>query len=748
MMPRQLTPAGTTAFRATIKWLLEYRRLLIVLFHFGLIALSSYSAIWLRFDGQIPEHNWQPWLRALPWLLLLRALTFAWFRMYQGLWRYTGIWDLRNIVSAVVLSSLAHYLLVYWAFGWTSYPRAVFIIDSGVLVLLMGGVRMIHRIVTELQHTSGARRVLVYGAGDAGEMIVRDMRSQTGHSYRAVGFIDDDLRKVGERIHGVPVLGTRADLPRIMGEHRPDEVLLAIPRADPAVFRSVVRALDGYNIPIKTLPSLREILDNKAEINQIRNLSVQDLLSRETVDLDQAPTRALLRGRRVMVTGAGGSIGSELCRQIASFGATVLVLLDHAENGLFHISNELSDRGHGRGIHTVIGDVTDRARVEQVLRNYHPEIVFHAAAHKHVPMMEENSCEAVKNNVTGTRVMAEAAELCGVDRFILISTDKAVNPTSVMGATKRVAELLLQTQGQGSGTVFVTVRFGNVLGSSGSVVPRFLQQIKAGGPVTVTHPDMRRFFMLIPEAVQLVLHAAAGGENGRLYVLDMGEQVKLVDMARDLIRLAGFVPEAEIPITFVGLRPGEKLYEELFGEDEVAASSSMGKVMSVQSMTLPNREALATSVACLEELARQGDVTGVLAQLADIVPAFGHNRSPDEEVMPAPATDPAPVDVASPGRPAEAISEHGQECPACGSTDIHRSHAKSPVEHVRKSISPKRPYRCHACNWRGWLLPMDHGTPVGFAADVAALAPNFDTIDASEIIDSTTQKSVFAPRDL
>ncbi len=269
------------------------------------------------------------------------------------------------------------------------------------------------------------------------------------------------------------------------------------------------------------MPSLREILDGKVEINQIRNLSVQDLLSRGTVDLDQIPTRALLRGRRVMVTGAGGSIGSELCRQIASFGASALVLLDHAENGLFHINNELSDRGHGRGIHTVIGDVTDRARVEQVLRNYHPEIVFHAAAHKHVPMMEENSCEAVKNNVTGTRVMAETAELCGVDRFILISTDKAVNPTSVMGATKRVAELLLQTQGQGSGTIFATVRFGNVLGSSGSVVPRFLQQIKAGGPVTVTHPDMRRFFMLIPEAVQLVLHAAAGGENGRLYVLDM-----------------------------------------------------------------------------------------------------------------------------------------------------------------------------------------------------------------------------------
>lgn len=641
-------------------WFLKHRRSFIVLFHLGLVALSSYVAIWLRFDGVIPARNWEPWLRALPSLFLLRALTFAWFGLYQGLWRYTGIWDLRNIVSAVVLSSLAHYLLVHWALGWTGYPRAVFIIDSGVLVLLMGGVRMIRRMVTELRHTSGERRVLVYGAGDAGEMIVHDMRSKPDHAYTPVGFVDDDKAKVGQRIHGVPVLGTRDDLPRIMVSQRPDEVLVAIPRADPAVYRKVVRALDRYNIPIKTLPSLREILDNKVQINQIRNLSVQDLLSRGPVGLDPAPLRAFLAGRRVMVTGAGGSIGSELCRQIASFRTSSLVLFDHAENGLFHIGHELADRGHRAGIHAVVGDVTDCARVEQVLRQYQPEIVFHAAAHKHVPLMEANTCEAVRNNVTGTRIMAEMAEQCGVDRFVLISTDKAVNPTGVMGATKRVGELLLQMQGDGSGTTYVTVRFGNVLASSGSVVPHFLQQIRAGGPVTVTHPEMRRFFMLISEAVQLVLHAAAGGENGRLYILDMGEQVRLVDMARDLIRLAGFVPDAEIPITFIGLRPGEKLYEELFGEDETAAPAHMDKIMRVQPVRLPDREALAGQVAHLEDLARQGDTAGVLEQLGTIVPTFRHGRAHAAETPAPPVADLAPVDAPAASNTHPALVEHGQ----------------------------------------------------------------------------------------
>jgi FlaA1/EpsC-like NDP-sugar epimerase len=729
-----------------LEWLVERRRPFIVLFHVGLVAVSGYSAIWLRFDGGIPNENWEPWPPALPGLILVRALTFAWFGLYEGLWRYTGIWDLRNIVTAVFVSSLLHFALVYWAFGWTLYPRGVFIIDSGLLVLLMGGVRMTRRMVTELWHPSGERRVLVYGAGDAGEMIVRDMRSRTGHPYQPVGFIDDDRTKTGLRIHGVPVLGTREDLPRIIAAEKPDEVLIAIPRGDPAVFRKVVRALERCKIPIKTLPSLREILDNKVEVNQIRELSVQDLLSRGPVGLDPEPLRAFLVGRRVMVTGAGGSIGSELSRQIAAFRSTELVLFDQAENSLFHIGNELADRGHDTRIHSVVGDITDRIRVEQVLKRYQPEIVFHAAARKHVPLMEANACEAVKNNVTGTRLMAEMAERWGADRFVLISTDKAVNPTSVMGATKRVGELLLQTQGDGSGTTFVTVRFGNVLASSGSVVPRFVQQIKAGGPVTVTHPEMRRFFMLIPEAVQLVLHAAAAGENGCVYVLEMGEQVRLVDMARDLIRLAGFVPDTEIPITFSGIRPGEKLSEELFGDEEVSRPSSVAKVMSAHPLRLPERATLLANVARLEELAQEGDAGGVIDQLSAMISAFAQSRARASTGTPASIVDRADVSSTHATATSRVLTEPGQKCPACGSDNVHRSRAKSRIEEARKSISHKRLYRCGVCNWRGWLVPIARRTP-GPATD-AAPAVDLAAIDESMVAEPAPSRPAFAPRNL
>ena len=342
--------------------------------------------------------------------------------------------------------------------------------------------------------------------------------------------------------------------------------------------------------------------------------------------MDLAPTRGLLRGRRVLVTGAGGSIGSELCRQIVACGSSMLALVDQAENGLFHITNELADRGHRVGIHPLVGDITDRGRMNDLFDRYRPEVVFHAAAHKHVPLMEANVCEAVTNNVSGTRVVAETSERYGVDRFVMLSTDKAVNPTSVMGVTKRVGELLLQTRSAGSDTTFVTVRFGNVLGSSGSVVPRFVRQIDRGGPVTVTHPDVRRFFMLIPEAVQLVLNSAALGESGKLYVLKMGEQVKVVELARDLIRLAGFIPERDIPISFIGLRPGEKLFEELVGADERTSPSPCEEVMEVEPVERVDRVALASRIAELERRARQNDAKAVMDYLGIIVPAFGQNR--------------------------------------------------------------------------------------------------------------------------
>ena len=727
---------------------MAHRCSVVVLLHLTLAAVSSYMAMWLRFDGLIPVENWEPWLSALPWLLAIRAVSFGCFGLYHGLWRYAGIWDLRNIVLATLFGSSAFAILIYGLLDLGGYPRSVLVIDAVLLILMLGGVRLTKRLIGELDSASGVSTVLVYGAGDAGEMIVRDMKSKGGHRYRPIGFVDDDGSKVGLRIHGVPVLGTSDDLKRIMRERQPSEVLVAIPRAEGTTYRSVLRALDQYDVPVKTLPNLHELLDCKVNVQHIRDLSLQDLLSRGPVGLDSTPTRRLLRGRRVLVTGAGGSIGSELCRQIASVHPSALVLVDHAENGLFHLTNVLADHGHRAGIHALVGDVTDRSRMSTLFDEYRPEIVFHAAAHKHVPLMEANVCEAVTNNVAGTRVMAETAERYGVDRFVLISTDKAVNPTSVMGVTKRVGELLLQTQGAGSGTTFVTVRFGNVLGSSGSVIPRFVQQIEAGGPVTVTHPDVRRFFMLVSEAVQLVLHTAALGEPGKLYVLKMGEQVKLVDLAHDLIRLAGYVPERDIPITFTGLRPGEKLFEEFVGQDESASTFRSDRIMKVAPHALSAADVMLHQIEELEQRARQNNTAAVYAHLGAIVPAFSRNRAvrplaPQTVVENQPARErPVPATV-----PAGAVT--GQVCPACASVTVYQSHVRSRLERIRRAVSPTtiRPYRCHTCGWRGWLTPVEF-FPSMVCDRTLSDDPDLASIDAAVGVVAEDHRPAFAPRNL
>jgi len=422
----------------------------------------------------------------------------------------------------------------------------------------------------------------------------------------------------------------RVELPHIMATQEPHEVLVALPSAPPATLRGVVEALQPFKVSITTLPNLRDIMDGKATVTEIRNLAVEDLLERDPVGLDPESVRHMIAGKRILVTGAGGSIGSELCRQIAALHPSALCLYERYENNLYAISNDLINRDSTLSLHCIIGDVTDALRVDAVLAEHRPEIVFHAAAHKHVPLMECNPCEAVKNNVGGTRIVAEAAARFGTERFILISTDKAVNPSSVMGATKRVAELLVQSLAQSSQTRFVVVRFGNVLGSNGSVVPLFLEQIKAGGPVTVTHPDVQRYFMLIPEAVHLVLHAAALGQKGAVYVLDMGEQIKVLEMARNLIRLAGFIPEHEIPITFVGLRPGEKLFEELVGTDETLQPSEVGKICQVQVGHLPEPTVLMQHIAQLERLAVDGASKEVLDYLCILVPTYRPVYTADE----------------------------------------------------------------------------------------------------------------------
>ncbi|TLY12713.1 MAG: polysaccharide biosynthesis protein, partial [Nitrospirae bacterium] len=522
------------------------------------IIVANYFAFWLRFDGVIPHEDLLLFAQMLPSLILVRGAVFIPFRLYEGLWRYTSIWDLRNIIAAVTISSVLFYVLVHGLFVQTLYPRSIFIIDSVLLICLLGGIRLTRRIYRELGHIDRYKRILIYGAGDAGEMIVRDIKNNSVYEYEPVGFIDDDQTKLGQRIHGVKVLGTRQTLVKVIPEEKPDAVLVAIPSIQPSALRKLVKALEPFKVPIKTLPNFRELQDAKVTANQIRDLVVQDLLERAPVNLRQEPLVQLLQGQRVLVTGAGGSIGSELCRQIVACRPSAVVLLDRYENGLYSVVTELSQKSQefATAVHSIIGDITDVGRMNSIMAEYRPTVVFHAAAHKHVPLMELSPCEAVKNNVLGTKTVAEAALRHGVSRFIVISTDKAVNPTSVMGATKRVAELVIQSMNHNPHCVFAAVRFGNVLASNGSAVPHFLEQIKAGGPVTVTHPDMRRYFMLIPEAVQLVLQAASLAKGGEIFVLEMGEQIRVFDIAKNLIRLSGFSLD-EIPITFVGVRPGE-----------------------------------------------------------------------------------------------------------------------------------------------------------------------------------------------
>ena len=622
------------------------RRARVLLADALLAVAGNYLAFWLRFDGTIPAAYWMLWLQTVPCLVLIRGLTFIAFHLYDSVWQYVGLRDLRAIAISVSVSNVLFCLLIRGVLELRAYPRSVFVTDLVLMVFLMGAVRVSWRLGREYLANARTKSVLIFGAGDAGEAMVREILNGGEHGYRPVGFVDDDPAKVGQRIHGVPVLGTRADLPRIIAQTNPSEVLVAIARPTPQMLRQVVKALESHKLPIKAVPHLRDLLDGRARLHEVRDLAAADLLGRAPLGLDVETAKHLVEGKRVLVTGAGGTIGSELSRQISGLGPKSLVLFERYENALWAVERSVAGLTPGGTVYSVIADVTDEQRVDEVLAEYRPQLILHAAAHKHVPLMELNPCEAIKNNVKGTRIVGEAAVRHRVEQFVLISSDKAVNPSSVMGATKRVAELLAMALAGRGPTGFMVVRFGNVVGSNGSVIPLFLEQIRAGGPVTVTHPDMRRYFMSIPEAVRLVLQAAALGENGALYVLDMGEEIRVVDMARNLIRLSGFIPDREIPIVFTGVRPGEKLSEELVASDETIEPSRLEGVRRVRSAPDRSAASLARDVADLERFAQKGATGAVRQQLGSMAALF----RPELPVKPeVPTGRPIlPVDVTKP----------------------------------------------------------------------------------------------------
>jgi len=614
---------GSKAYDALKRYILRSRFVIVTLLHLAQAALANYLAFFIRFDGSIPADVMLFMLKYLPYLLVIRFVFYFGNRLYRDLWRYSSMSSLLRIATSVTLGSAVFLVLVRFVMGDVSYPRSIYVLDWMLLIFFYGGSRLSIRILREYLHPGFAgKRVLIIGAGDAGEMIVRDMRNNPQYAYRPIGFLDNDPYKKGLNIHGVPIFGRIDMLGEVVERHAPEEILICIPSATQKALREIYDACKPSNLPIKTLPALRHILSGEVSVSQIKPLSMEDLLHREPVRTDIQSVKEYIEGKAVMVTGAGGSIGSELSRQIINYRPARLVMLDRYENGLFQIETELRREHPAESFVAVIGDVLDRQRIRSLFEEHRPQVVFHAAAHKHVPLMEQSPLEAVKNNVFGTKNLIDASVAHGVESFVMISTDKAVNPTSVMGATKRLAELLVLHAASNSGaTRFRTVRFGNVLGSAGSVIHIFKEQIGRGGPVTVTHPHVTRFFMLIPEAVQLVLIAASFREEGEVFVLDMGEPVNISDFAENAIRLSGFIPEEDIKIEYTGLRPGEKLYEELFDESERIVPTSHDK-LRIAVTTPPPPEEVEALLSTLDAIVRSGSSDSLAPAIQRLVPGF------------------------------------------------------------------------------------------------------------------------------
>lgn len=636
-------------------WRVKYRILFSMAAHFVLFVLALLAAFCLRHDFKRFDEWFVPqFLAYLPITLAVKMTVFGVMGLYRDSWRYVGLRDLFSIFVAVHVSEFIC-LFITWIIrvadayqpflpeGVLTVTEGVFLLDWVSTIAFVSLARIGLRFYNEeLRPLNSASRLrlLIVGAGDVGDTVLREIVRTSEDRYQVVGFVDDDPINQKRRIRGIDVLGTTTEIKEVCVSEDVDEVLIALPDAPQRQIRAMVELCQGMNLQFRTIPAVRDLIEGNVEVSQLRPVDIEDLLGRDPVKLDDRAIEEYIRDKVVMVTGAGGSIGAEMCRQIARFRPGRLLLVERMENALFEIDRELRRLFPDLARVPLVADIGDRQRILEILRRERPAALFHAAAHKHVPMMEYNPGEALKNNIQGTKVLADAACEAGVSKFVMISTDKAVNPTSIMGCTKRVAEMYVQQLAQHvkAATEFVTVRFGNVLGSSGSVVPIFKEQIAAGGPVTVTHPEMTRYFMTIPEASQLVLQAGAMGEGGEIFLLDMGEPVKILQLARDLITLSGLRPNEDIEIQFCGIRPGEKLFEELSITGEDVSRTAHPKIGIIRKRP-EDFHLIATGITRLLAIADTATVEEIRQELKALVPEYDPSASEEEKKVPSAAVD-------------------------------------------------------------------------------------------------------------
>lgn len=609
-----------------------------------LIVLAVLGTFVLRFELGPLFYQYLPfayWMILVS--LIIKPIVYYFFGLYRRLWQYASIQELKLIAAAVTSASgcVALVMLLFYTLNIVNaYPRSVFVIDWLLSLVAVGGLRFTLRLVAEMykNHATGqpgsarTKRVLVVGAGDAGAMVVRELQKNPQLNLIPVGFLDDNPTKLKQQIHGVPIVGTVTDLTRVLDRLHVDEVIIAIPSAPGRVVRTVADVARLKGVPFRTMPGIYELLGGKVSVSRLREVDITDLLRRQPTRIRDEKVGTILSGKIVMVTGAGGSIGRELCRQIARWEPEQLIMVGHGENSIFDALLELKEAFPSLDIHPVIADLRDRKRLENVFTQFKPQVVYHTAAHKHVSLMEINIEEAVTNNIQGTNNLVEVSMLNDVDRLVMISTDKAIRPVNIMGATKRIAEMIVLDAGRRAGKSYSVVRFGNVLGSRGSVVPIFNSQIARGGPITITHPDMKRYFMTIPEAVYLVLQAAGMGQGGETFVLNMGQQVRILDLAEDLIRLSGLEPGRDIEIVFTGIRPGEKLSEDLWDEGFQFKSTEHPDIFRLDTTEPLLGDRLSNTVEVLIQLARDGKGSEIIDLLDNFIPGAAVRATPPPEI--------------------------------------------------------------------------------------------------------------------